>query len=548
MHRRQWGVLPFALVALLLLSAVGNLFAQRKKRVKSNERVYLLHSDELKFDQFGPNPGAQIVKGHVSFLHQGARLTCDSAYFYQESNSVKAFGNVRFRQGDTLSLDCDHAVYDGESQMMEARKNVVLKHRRQTLYTDSLNYDRLYNYAYFFEGGRLVDGKDKLTSDWGEYSTGTREAKFYFNVELMSGKDRIFTDTLHYDTRTSIAHLLGPSRMVEGQNTVNTTDGFYNTKTDKAQLYGRSTVVNGKKELTADTLYYSKGGESQGYGNAVYVDKENKNSLNCDYMQYNEQTGYGMATKRVLLKDYSQKDTLYVHADTLKLFTFNINTDSVYRVGHGYPHVRAYRQDIQAICDSMTFTSLDSCMTMYKDPIVWNQGRQLLGEVIKVYMNDSTVREANVIGQALSIEQMTDTTRYNQISSKLMNAYFTDGNLRQTEAIGNVKSLYFVVDDKDSSLIGLNNLTTDTLRMFLSPERKLQKVRTTKFESVLYPITQIPTGQDKLEEFAWFDALRPVDKDDIFVWRGKSEGSKLKDIKRQAPPLQTFGNKEGGAR
>lgn len=543
MHRKLQASAPLALVALLLLLAVGDLFAQRKRRAKQDDRVYLLHSDVLKFDQYGAVPGAQIVKGHVRFLHQGAYLTCDSAYFFQDNNSVKAFGHVRFRQGDTLSLVCDHANYDGESQLMEARKNVVLKHRRQTLYTDSLNYDRLYSYAYFFEGGRLVDGKDRLTSDWGEYSTQTREARFYYNVELHSGSDRIFTDTLHYDNRTSIAHILGPSRMQQGQSTVHTEDAYYNTKTDRARLYGRSTVVDGKKELTADTILYTKDGENQGIGNAYYVDKENKNSLNCDYMQYNEKTGYGMATKRVLLKDFSQKDTLYVHADTLKLYTFNINTDSVYRVGHGYPHVRAYRPDMQAIADSMVFTSVDSCLTMYKDPIVWNQNRQLLGEVIKVYMNDSTIREANVNGQALSVELMPDSTRYNQVSSSVMNAYFIDGNVRRTEAIGNVKSLYWVVDDKDSSLIGLNHLTTDTMRMYLSPERKLQRIKTNKFESVLYPTTQIPSGADHLEEFAWFDKLRPVDKDDIFVWRGKGNGNALKNIKRTAPPLQTFGSR-----
>jgi lipopolysaccharide assembly outer membrane protein LptD (OstA) len=68
------------------------------------DRVYLLHADELYYDMFGNNPDAQILKGKVSFLHQGSHLTCDSAYFYQASNSVKAFGHVHYRQGDTLSL------------------------------------------------------------------------------------------------------------------------------------------------------------------------------------------------------------------------------------------------------------------------------------------------------------------------------------------------------------------------------------------------------------------------------------------------------------
>lgn len=224
--------------------------AGRKARRKPvDDRVYLLHADELRYDVYGPNPDAQIVKGHVSFRHQGSRLTCDSAYFYQATNSVRAFGHVHFREGDTLSLTCDRAWYDGGEQMMEARQNVVLRHRQQTLYTDSLNYDRLYEYAYFFNGGRLVDGKSRLSSDWGEYHTATRMAKFCLDVQLQTPKNRVSTDTLYYDTRLSRAHVLGlytadkgrgavgPSIIRGTTNTVTTTDAYFNTKTDHAELF-----------------------------------------------------------------------------------------------------------------------------------------------------------------------------------------------------------------------------------------------------------------------------------------------------------------------
>ena len=77
-----------------------------------NNRVYLLHSDELSFDRYR-NPDAQILNGNVAFRHQGATLYCDSAHFYEKSNSFEAFRNVRMYQGDTLSLFCDYAYYDG---------------------------------------------------------------------------------------------------------------------------------------------------------------------------------------------------------------------------------------------------------------------------------------------------------------------------------------------------------------------------------------------------------------------------------------------------
>ena len=264
----------------------------RRRRVPKqvDTRVYLKHADELKYDEYGPNPDAQIAKGHVHFLNRGATLLCDSAYYYQATNSFRAFGHVRFRQGDTLSLSCDNAWYDGEGQMMEARKNVVLRHRGQTLYTDSLNYDRLYNNAYFFKGGRLVDSRNKLSADWGEYNTDTREAVFYYDVQLHTPKNRVSTDTLYYDTRKSIAHIVGmytpnrglgkpgPSIIRNKDGVVKTTNAFFNTRTDRARLYGRSTVVNKEKTITGDTLYYnSSTGQNHGYGNVIYVDKKNKN-------------------------------------------------------------------------------------------------------------------------------------------------------------------------------------------------------------------------------------------------------------------------------
>lgn len=534
-----------AIVAILCLFGLSMLCAagpKKKPRRKSDERVYLIHADELKYDMYGNTPGAQIAKGNVAFSHNGARLWCDSAYYYELSNSVKAFGHVRFKQGDTLSLNCERGDYDGQELVMHARQNVVLKHRRQTLYTDSLDYDRLYDYAYFYDGGKLIDGKDQLSSDWGEYNTKTREAVFYYDVRMRSPERLIETDTLHYDTRTSTAHITGASQITTKNSIVNTTDGFFDTNTDRAKLYQRSTIVDGAKTITGDTLFYDdKTGLGEGFGNVVFKDLDNKNELDCGHLIYNQITGHGYATKRALVKDFSQKDTLYLHADTLKLYTFNINTDSVYREVHCFYKVKAYRADLQTLCDSMVFNSKDSCLTMYRDPVVWNGNRQLLGEEIKLFLNDSTIREAHVLGQALSVEEMPDSTHYNQVSSTDMYAYFIDGNLRRSDAVGNVRVVYFPVDDKDSTLIGLNYTETDTMKMYLSTERKMEKIWMPKAVGTLYPMTQIPPSKLKLPSFVWFDYMRPTSPEDVFVWRGKPEGTEIKKRARKQVPLQKIG-------
>lgn len=532
-------IIILIVLCLFGLSVVQSHKAPKKKRrTTNNERVYLDHADMLSYDEFGLIPGAQRLKGKVAFRHKGAKLFCDSAYFYQESNSFKAFGHVRMYQGDTLSLFSDYAYYDGNEEMAEARKNVVLRHRGTKLYTDSLNFDRLYGTGYFFEGGKMVDKKNVLVADWGEYDTKTRKAVFHYGVNLKNPKFVLSTDTLHYDTGTSLAHVIGPSTITSGKSIINTTEGFYDTNKEKARLYGRSKLTNEGKELIGDSLFYDeKTGISQGFHNVVYTDRENKNSLKGDYLWYDEKTGYAFATDNAVMADFSQKDTMFMHSDTMKVYTFNINTDSAYRRIHCYNKVRAYRTDAQAVCDSLVYNTKDSCMTMYKDPIVWNGNRQILGEVIEVFMKDSTIDRAHVINQAFSAEMLPDSVKFNQISSREMFGYFDNGELRKTEAIANVQASYYMIDDKDSTVQAMVYLETDTMRMFLK-DRQLQRIWTCKNNAVGYPITQLPPSKTKLPAFAWFDYIRPRNKDDIFNWRGKERGTELKSIKRSVAPLQ----------
>ena len=513
---------------------------QRPRKQTVDQRVYLQHADELMYDAYGPHPDAQFVKGNVAFMHKGMHLTCDSAYFYEESNSFEAFGHVHMWQGDTLSLTSVDGYYDGNNEMAHAWKNVVMKHRGETLYCDTLDYDRMYGIADAYGSNRikLTNKTDVLVADWGRHFTEDDHSEFFYNVVLTNDKGlRIETDTLYHYNKTSMAHAVGPSVITQKDSKVNSTDCWYNTKTEKSELYGRSTVYNGAKEITADSLFNDDNtGISEGFGNVIYHDTENKNMLLGEYCIYDNNTGNGYATINALGIDYSQKDSLWMHGDTIKIRTFYINTDSVQREIYCYNHVRAYRNDVQAVCDSLVFHSKDSCMTMYKDPVVWTQGSQLLGEEIKCYFNDSTIRYAEVLRQALSVELMDDSVHYNQISSRDMRAYFKDGALRENWAVSNVKVVYYPVDEADSTIIGLNYTETDTLKMYLTPDKKLDHIWMCKNVGTLYPLTQTPPEKHKLPTFAWFDYMRPVNKDDIWVWKPKTAGLELKEEKRREAP------------
>jgi lipopolysaccharide export system protein LptA len=515
------------MVVALLIGMVSS-FAQKQQQKKrparkakvQDTRIYLVHADVLHFDQF-KNPDATILNGKVHFTHQGARLYCDSAYFYEASNSFEAFGNVKMYQGDTLSLVSDYAYYDGNEQMARARYNVVLKHRKTTLYTDSLDFDRIYDNAYFFEGGKMVDGNTTLTSDWGEYNTKSKMSVFNYDVKMKSPKFFLTTDTLYYDTRTSLAHIVGPSNITSGDSHIYSEQGYYDTKLDRARLMDRSVLSNNGKMMVGDSVYYdSKQGFSQAFRNVIYVDSVNKNKLTGNYGEYYENTGYALCTDSAVAIDFSQGDSLFMHADTFKIVTFNIETDSVYRKIHAYRKVRAYRTDVQAVCDSLVYNSQDSCMTMYYDPILWNNNQQLVGDRVEVFMKDSVIDHAHIIGNCFSIQQLrVDTTLYNQVSSKDMYAYFINGAIREAQAKGNVLIGYYF-EEGDSIPIIYNYQETSELRMYLK-DRKLESVWTPKTSGTMYPLNQIPLERKHLPGFVWYDYVRPLDRYDIFNWRTK---------------------------
>ncbi|MGN0086472.1 MAG: OstA-like protein [Alloprevotella sp.] len=521
---------------LLLCSTLCSLAEHRKPRKKNEEKIHLVHADLLSSDQFA-NPGAQTFSGNVAFLHAGMKLTCDSAVLYQASNSFEAFGHVRMTQGDTLSLTGDRLFYDGETLIAEVRHNVVMTHRKQVLKTDSLNYDRLYNVGYYFDGGELIDGKNVLTSDWGEYHTDTRLSTFNYNVELKNPKFRLVSDTLHYDTRTKWAELAGRSNIYSGQNRIYTERGFYNTETERARLYDKTELHNGPRHMRGDSILYDKkSGWTRAYRNIFYQDKENKQILTGHYGQYNELTGEAMATDSALAKDYSSaEDTLFVHGDTLRLYTYYMHTDSVFRKLHGYLHVRAYRRDVQAVADSLVFNSQLRRMTLYRDPIIWNENRQIVGEEINVFLNDSTIDSIYVDRQALLAERI-DSLKYNQVSGGRMRSYYENGEMRLNCVDENVRSVYYPIE-KDSLILQQNYMETPKMRMYMQ-DRKMAKLWGAAGTADLYPIGTAPKERTYLNGFTWFDYIRPLSKHDLFEWRPKRKGSELKPSFRKQAPLQ----------
>lgn len=491
-------------------------------------KVYLLHADKARADeQF--LPGVQILIGHIKFRHDSMYMYCDSAHVYNKTNSFEAFGTVRMEQGDTLFIYGDYLFYDGIVKLAKLRNNVKMINRNTTLMTDSLNYDRVANLGYYFDEGVLFDESNTLTSYWGEYSPETKIARFNENVELTNDSMLLTSDTLIYNTTTKIANIVGPSDIYNGDNHIYSELGYYNTGNDRAELLKRSVLSNEGKTMTGDSLFYDKrAGYGEAFRNVVMNDTVNKNMLTGEYCYYDQNTEYAYATEKAVAVNYSQKDSMFMHSDTMKLVTYNLGTDSMYRDMIGYHKVSIFKSDMQGICDSIRFSSVDTCLTMFYDPVIWTSNQQILGEKIDIFMNDSTIDWAHIYNQSLAVEHV-DSTFYNQVSGKEIKAYFDGaGELEKVDILGNVLAVYYLLEE-DSTYIGMNYSETSVMNIYVADRQMYKLVMSPGSNGNIYPMNQRPEDKIFLPSFLWLEELRPKSKDDIFVWKGKKEEDKLKD-------------------
>ena len=477
-------------------------------------KVFLENADILSADE-NVSADYQVLKGNVRFRQGDMYMFCDSAYFYDKTSSLDAFGNVRMTQADTLFVYADILHYYGEDQVAQLRRNVRLENRNTTLFTDSLDYEVSTNVGYYFNHGTIVDNKNntELSSQYGRYELDTKQAEFTTDVHLINDQYEMNTNMLRYNTATHIATIVDETYIVSDSNTIVTDNGWYNTSADDATLYNRS-QVNAKdgKTLVGDTVYYNRMrnfGEAR--GNVVLTDPKNKVILDGDYGYHDDNAHYSYVTRHARAREYSQKDTVYLHADTLCTL---INNDSV-RILRAFNNVRFYRSDIQGICDSLQMSEADTIINLYRHAVVWSDARQISGEEINIHLNDSAADWATLPNFGFMAEHLGETY-YNQLSGKKMKAYFDQKELRQLDVDGNVLVIMFP-QEKDSTYNKMVNAESSYLRLKLKPKQEVDKI--TMWPEVSGKVTPLYLAKKTdlfLPQFKWYENLRPHTPEEIF--------------------------------
>lgn len=490
-------------------------------------KVFLEHADLLHYEKIPVAEDAeeipeqyQVLNGNVVMRKGDMFMYCDSAYFYEESNSFDAFGNVRMEQGDTLFVYADELNYDGASELAilyaDFGKKVRLINKDVKLETDVFNYDMLNEVGYYTNGGVLTDKQNKLTSVAGEYHPNTKDAYFNYNVHLRSLQNadtlHIYTDSLDYNTATHIAKIVSKSEIVNSDGVIYSTSGIYNTDTGVGDLYKRSLVVTKRgSTLTGDTLFYDRTkGFGEAFGGVIVTDSVRQVSLHGEYGFYDEIVDSAFVTIRALAKEYSRGDTLYLHGDTINAYT---EPDST-KVTNAFHRVRFYRSDMQGICDSLSMTDRDSIMYMYRHPVVWSDERQIFGNVIYLHLNDSTIDWARLPQFGFTAEHIAEDC-YNQLSGTDLTAWFNDSTLRRLYVEGNVQLIMFPMEN-DSTY----NKYVQTESSYMDSYYDHNTVDSIHFwpetTTKVVPLYLARKNSYFLPKFAWYEDLRPWSPEDVF--------------------------------
>lgn len=538
-------------LVLLTLSALPALIAfampqRRDVRIEpqiptadrtAGNRVFLERAEVLRKAE---TDSFMVLVGNVVFTKGPMIMRCDSAHYFAETESMNAFGNVSMEQGDTLFVYADELNYNGITEIAilyaDPGKQVQLINRDVMLETDVFIYDLAIDLGYYEVGGRLTDPSNTLTSIYGEYAPSTKEANFYTNVHLNSRNTTdtldIWSDTLYYNTDTHIAELYSPSVVVNERGTIYTSNGVYDTDSNRTTLYDRSLIVTRQSQtLTADTIYYDRtAGYGEAFGGMILTDSAHNVEVRGNYGFYDEFRDSSFVTDSAMLVEYSKGDTLWLHGRYIQSF---LNFDSVQvpedtligraaytridtsHVAVVYPRVRFYRSDMQGVADSMRFTEKDTTLTMYYNPIIWSEERQIFGNEIRLFLNDSTIERAVLPDQAFTAQHI-EGEHYQQMSGKEMIAYFEDGEMRRLDINGSVELIMYP-EENDSTINKIVNAESSYLIGYFrgrTTERITMWPQTT---GTVTPLFLARKSLYKLPKFKWFEGIRPEDKDDIFI-------------------------------
>jgi lipopolysaccharide export system protein LptA len=479
---------------------------------QSKSKIELVNANTL---EGGVVHGEKVKRflGNVAFKQDNVYLYCDSAYFYDTRNAIDAFSHVHILQGDSLNLFGDLLKYDGNTREAELFHNIRMTDTRMTLTTEHLNYNLNSQVANYNNNGKIVDKENVLTSVFGYYNSLHKEFFFKKEVVLTNPKYTMHSDTLKYNTATKKVFFFGPTTIDGKAESIYCENGWYSTLTDISQFNKNAFVRTKGQTLRGDSLYYNKkSGIGKAFKNIQIRDSVQNLIITGDYAESNKKKGCSNVTGKALLTQLVDNDSLFLHADTLQV----LDSTSTGRVLFAYHHVKIYKKDFSAKCDSMVYVYKDSTLQLHREPIVWSNQDQLTAKFITIEIKNKVIHKLNMYTNAFIVSK-EDSSKFNQVKGKKMEGFFYQSQLYKVFVEGNGQTVYYA-KEKDSTYTGVNRADCSNILLLLK-ESKVEKITLINApDANFYPLETADPQELRLKGFEWKIKYRPECKEDIFYW------------------------------
>lgn len=494
------------LIVLLLATHVPVLFAQQPQKVDIQSGFLEIRPDF---------PNAVIytkeLNEQVYIVHEGIEMWCDQAFVYMNDNFVKAFGNVRITQGDTMTLISKYAEYNGNTKFAYASGDVILKEPNSTLTTETLYFDRNKQQAFYRTGGKVVDTASTLTSNIGRYFAETKRYQFLSNVVLVNPDYTINTNQLDFYTETGHAYLYGPSTIVSETSTVYCERGFYDTRNDKGHFTKNAKIDYENRTVFGDSIYFDQKTSFASATNNIKIrDTLNNSIVRGHYAEVFRDKDSVFITKRAVAITVRDNDSIYIHADTLR-----ITGKPDHRILKGFYDGRIYKSDMSGKADSIYSDEKSGITKLLRNPIMWSGENQMTGDTIHLLSNTITEKldTLKVFNNAFLIQK--DSAGFNQVKGDILIGLFTDNELDTININRNAEVIFYTRNENDE-LVGINHSRSSSLQLTL----KEQEIETIRFirqaDGKLHPVSQFPENSRILRGFNWRGEERLLSKADLF--------------------------------
>lgn len=501
------------LILLLSLLATGLAAQTDTTAAKQINIVYGANftKDEAQY------PGASIFskdERQVQFEHQGADLWCDIAIFYQKENKLRAIGNIRLQQGDSIQMTSGKINYDGNLKLAKAWESVVLRNADMTLRTDTLYFDRATQESYYNTGGTIVDSANTLTSEIGRYFMVPKKYQFLDSVYIRNPDYTLESSRLDYYTTSRNAYMYGPSTITGETYKLYCERGFYDTTVESGYGIKNTRIDYNNRIIEGDSVYFDKASQFASATNNIKVtDTINKGVIRAHYAEVYKAQDSVFATKRAVSVSLVEQDSLYMHGDTLM-----ITGKPDERILRAFRNAKFYKTDLSGKCDSIHFEQKTGITQLIRDPVLWNVENQMTGDSIHLISNLETEKldSLKVINNAFVISQDTiGMTGFNQAKGKDLFGKFIDNELKIVDLVKNTELIYYMYNDEDE-LIGINKTICSAIRMTMA-ENDIEDITFfTNPDGDIFPESELPENSRKLKGFVWRGDERIRKMEDIF--------------------------------